>query len=48
MPKSPKQIPAYLTFNFFYRKWGTFTDWLCKRFTYERIGYWAEKLSKYI
>ena len=48
MPKSAKQIPAYLTFNFFYRKWGSFTDWLCKRFTYERIGYWAEKLSKYI
>lgn len=48
MPKSPKQIPAYLTFNFFYRKWGTFTDWLCKKFTYERIGYLAERLSKYI
>lgn len=48
MPKSPKQIPGYLTFNFFYRKWGTFTDWLCKRITYERVGYWAEKLAKYI
>ena len=48
MPRSIKQIPAYLTFNLFYRKWGRFTDWLCKKVTYERIGYWAEKLSKYI
>lgn len=48
MPRSAKQIPAYLMFNFFYRKWGRFSDWLCKRVTYERIGYWGEKLGKYI
>lgn len=48
IPRSYKQIPAYLMFNFFYRKWGVFTDWLCKKITYERIGFWGEKLSKYI
>ena len=48
IPRSYKQIPAYLMFNFFYRKWGAFTDWLCKKITYERIGLWSEKLSKYI
>lgn len=48
MPRSVKQIPAYLMFNLFYRKWGRFTDWLCKKITYERIGYWGEKLGKYI
>jgi radical SAM superfamily enzyme YgiQ (UPF0313 family) len=48
MPRSLKQVPAYLMFNFFYRKWGRFTDWLCKKITYERIGYWGERLSKYV
>ncbi len=48
MPRSIRQVPAYLMFNFFYRKWGRFTDWLCKKISYERIGYWGEKLSKYI
>ena len=48
MPRSLKQVPAYLMFNFFYRKWGRFTDWLCKKITYEGIGYWGERLSKYI
>ena len=48
IPKSIKQIPSYLMFNLFYRKWGRFTDWLCEKVTYERIGYWGEKLSKYL
>ena len=48
MPKCKKQIPAYLMFNLFYRKWGGFTDWLCRKISYERIGYYAEKVSKYI
>ena len=48
MPRCKAQIPAYLMFNLFYRKWGRFTDWLCRKFTYERIGKYAEKLSKYI
>ena len=48
MPRSSKQVPAYLMFNFFYRKWGKFTNWLCNRISYERIGYLGEKLSKYV
>ena len=48
IPDSIKQIPSYLMFNLFYRKWGKFTDWLCKKITYERIGFWGEKLSKYL
>lgn len=48
MPKSRRQIPSYLMFNLFYRKWGRFTDWLCSRVTYSRIGWWGEKLSKYL
>lgn len=48
IPKSPKQIPAYLTFNLFYRKWGKFTEWLCEKITYERVGKCAEKASRYI
>ena len=48
MPRAVSQIPAYLMFNFLYRKWGRFTDWLCTKLTYERIGRWGERLSKYI
>lgn len=48
LPKSRRQIPSYLMFNLFYRKWGRFTDWLCSRVTYSRIGWWGEKLSKYL
>ena len=48
LPKARKQWPAYLAFNFLYRKYGRITDKLCKRFTYERIGWLAEKFSKYL
>ncbi|MCM1198684.1 MAG: B12-binding domain-containing radical SAM protein [Clostridium sp.] len=48
LPLAARQIPAYLMFNFFYRKWGRFTDWLCRRITYERIGRWGERLSRYM
>ncbi|MBQ8556236.1 MAG: radical SAM protein [Clostridia bacterium] len=48
MPRCRRQRPAYLMFNLFYRKFGKFTDWLCKRITYERIGYLGEKLAKYL
>ena len=48
MPKAKEQILPYLVFNFFYRKWGKFTDLLCKMVTYKKIGIWAEKLSKYL
>lgn len=48
IPRSRKQIPAYLMFNFLYRKWGKFTDKLCQLLSFERIGRWSEIASRYI
>lgn len=48
MPNNFGQAVPYLLFNLFYRKYGKFTDSLCKLFTYNRIGYLAEKLSRYL
>lgn len=48
LPRAKKQWPAYLMFNLVYRKYGKFTDKLCRRFTYERIGRLAERISRYI
>lgn len=34
------QIPPYLLFNLLYRKYGRFTDWLCRKVTYSKdLGY---------
>ncbi len=48
MPRARGQIAPYLMFNLFYRKFGRFTDALCRLISYERIGRWGEKLSKYL
>ena len=48
LPEDKSQRAAYLLFNLFYRKWGKFTDCLCKIITYKRIGIWGEKLSRYL
>ncbi len=48
LPEDKSQRAAYLMFNLFYRKWGRFTDFLCKIITYKRIGVWGEKLSRYL
>ena len=48
MPKTIGTIPAYLTFNFFYRRFGHFTSKVCELLTYKRISLWAEKLSRYM
>ncbi len=48
MPNNFSQAVPYLLFNLFYRKYGKLTDGMCKLFTYNRIGYLAEKLSKYL
>ncbi len=48
IPKKKDQRAAYLMFNLLYRKYGKFTDWLCKWITYKRIGILAEKLSHYV
>ena len=48
MPRAKNQRPAYLMFNIFYRKFGKFTDFLCKCITYKRIGIMGEKISRYL
>ncbi len=48
IPQMPDQRAAYLMFNLLYRKFGRFSDWLCRRVGYERIGYLGEKLSRYL
>jgi len=47
LPKNKKQILPYLLFNFLYRKYGRFTDWLCRKITYNRIGKLADFLGRY-
>lgn len=48
IPDSKQQKIPYLLFNLFYRKYGKFTDFLCKLFSYKRIGRIAEKISHYL
>ena len=48
IPENKSQRAAYWMFNLFYRKWGKFTDHLCKIITYKRIGFLGEKLSRYL
>lgn len=48
MPQKPDQRAAYLMFNLLYRKFGRFSDLLCRRIGYERIGWLGEKLSRYL
>ena len=48
MPEKPDQRAAYLMFNLLYRKFGRFSDWLCRRIGYDRIGWLGEKLSRYL
>lgn len=47
LPADKSQRATYLLFNLFYRKYGKFTDWLCKKITYRRLGKIAQKLSHY-
>lgn len=48
MPSVKDQRAAYLMFNIFYRKFGKFTDLLCKLISYRRIGILGELMSKYL
>ena len=48
MPQKPDQRAAYLMFNLLYRKFGRFSDLLCRWVGYERIGWLGEKLSRYL
>ncbi len=48
IPEKKDQRAAYLAFNLLYRKFGKFSDFLCKCVTYKRIGIWGERLSRYL
>lgn len=48
MPESKHQRAPYLLFNLLYRKYGKFTDLLCKLITYRRIGIIAQFASHYL
>lgn len=45
IPKSKKQILPYLMFNILYRKYGKFTERLCKKNSFEKIGRIGEWIS---
>lgn len=47
-PESKRIRAAYFTFNFLYRKYGKFTDMLCRIISYEKIGAIAERIAKSI
>lgn len=46
--KFKNQITPYLVFHLFYRKFGMFTNFLCKRINYKCIGRVGEFVSKYL
>ena len=48
MPHDKSQRAAYILFNLLYRKYGRFTDLVCKLITYKNVGIIAEKLSRYL
>ncbi len=45
IPKSRKQVLPYLMFNLLYRKYGKFSEWICEKITYERLGRIGEFIS---
>lgn len=45
LPKSKKQILPYLMFNFLYRKFGRFSEFLCGKISFEKIGRIGEWIS---
>ncbi len=47
LPAARQQRMTYLLFNFLYRKYGGFTDRLCKLLGYARIGRLAQLLGRY-
>ena len=48
IPQEPDQRAAYLMFNLLYRKFGCFSDRLCRLVGFGRIGWLGEKLSRYL
>lgn len=48
LPETRSQRMPYLIFNLLYRKYGRFTDLVCKFITYQRMGKIGEQLAKYM
>jgi len=48
LPDCKEQRAAYLTFNLFYRKYGKFTDFLCKIISYKLVGKIAQLAGRYL
>ena len=48
LPRTRSQRVPYLLFNLLYRKYGRFTDGVCKFITYQRMGRIGEVLAKYM
>ena len=48
LPKTKSQRMPYLIFNLLYRRYGKFTDKICKLITYQRMGKIGEQLAKYM
>lgn len=48
LPTAKHQRSTYLLFNLLYRKYGGFTDWLCRQISYRRIGSIAQRITRYI
>lgn len=48
LPETKSQRMPYLIFNLLYRKYGKFTDFVCRCITYERMGKIGERLAKYM
>ena len=46
-PLAKEQRMSYWLFNLLYRKYGRFTDRLCRLLSYERIGRLAQVLMRY-
>lgn len=48
LPETKSQRMPYLIFNLLYRRYGKFTDKICKLITYQRMGKIGEQLAKYM
>lgn len=48
LPSCKEQRPSYLLFNLFYRKFGCFTDFICKLISYKTVGKIAQFIGRYI
>ncbi len=48
MPLDKRRVLSYLTFNCFYRKLGNYTTYVCQKLSYKTVGFYSEKMSRYL